>query len=316
MNALVKNITSPAYQVITVEPQSVYTGAEISGVDLSRPLTPQAVAEIRAALLQWKVIFFRDQPLSHEQHVAFGKQFGDLTVGHPVFGFVEGHPHIYSVGRNRLKERFTDERLVRSWTGWHTDVTAAVNPPFASILRGVSIPPYGGDTQWTNLVAAYQGLSPTLRSFVDTLKGEHRFTVPEGGGARPEFTQKVAATPLVSHHPLVRVHPETGERALYVSPSFLKRIVGLQPRESEQLLALLFEHVVRPEYTVRFKWREGSLAFWDNRSTAHLAPVDIFDTDFDRQLYRITLVGDVPVGPDGVASVAIEGKPVIAHSVE
>jgi len=267
-------------------------------------------------LLQWKVIFFRDQHLNHAQHVAFGKQFGDLTLGHPVFGYEPGHPEIYSVGRDRFKKRFEGPRLVRPWSGWHTDVTAAVNPPAASILRGVVIPPYGGDTQWTNLVAAYQGLSPTLRSFVDTLQGEHKFTPPEGNRAKQEFITKVAATPLVSHHPLVRVHPETGEKALYVSPSFLKNIVGLHPRESEQLLTLLFEHVIRPEYTVRFKWQEGSLAFWDNRSTAHLAPVDIFDTEFDRQLYRITLVGDVPVGPDGKTSVSIEGAPVLAHGIE
>nr|WP_310731370.1 TauD/TfdA family dioxygenase [Burkholderia pseudomultivorans] len=116
--------------------------------------------------------------------------------------------------------------------------------------------------------------------------------------------------PLVTEHPLVRVHPETGERALYVSPSFLKSIVGLTPRESQALLELLWEHVTRPEFTIRFKWEPRSIAFWDNRATAHLAPVDIFDLDFDRQLYRTTLVGDVPVGPDGRPSVALEGSPV------
>ncbi|MBB3211759.1 taurine dioxygenase [Herbaspirillum sp. Sphag1AN] len=315
MNALV-NPPVPTYEHINVQPLSLHIGAEISGVDLTQPLLPAVVAEVRAALLQWKVIFFRDQHLSHAQQVAFGKQFGELTLGHPVFGYVPGHPEVYSVGRDRLPNRFEGPRLVRPWTGWHTDVTAAVNPPAASILRGVVVPPYGGDTQWTNLVAAYHGLSPTLRSFVDTLQGEHRFTPPEGNRGKQEFVSKVAARPLVSHHPLVRVHPETGERALYVSPSFLKNIVGLHPRESEQLLTLLFEHVVRPEYTVRFKWQEGSLAFWDNRSTAHLAPVDFYDSDFDRQLYRITLVGDVPVGPDGKSSVSIEGEPVLAHSVE
>jgi len=315
MNAIV-NRTTPVYVKIAVQPLTVHIGAEISGVDLTQALAGEVIAEIRAALLQWKVIFFRDQHLSHAQQVAFGKQFGDLTLGHPVFGYVPGYPEVYCVGRDRFKNRFEGPRLVRPWTGWHTDVSAAVNPPAASILRAVVIPPYGGDTQWTNLVAAYQGLSPTLRSFVDTLQGEHRFTPPEGSSAKQEFTSKVAATPLVSHHPLVRVHPDTGERALYVSPSFLKNIVGLHPRESEQLLALLFEHVIRPEYTVRFKWQEASLAFWDNRSTAHLAPVDIFDTPFDRQLYRITLVGDVPVGADGRPSVRIEGEPVLAHSVE
>jgi taurine dioxygenase len=191
-------------------------------------------------------------------------------------------------------------------------VTAALNPPWASILRGVTIPPYGGDTQWTNLVAAYQKLSAPLRAFVDGLRGLHRFTPPAGASGTEAFNKAVEQRTLVSEHPLVRVHPETGERALYVSPSFLKSIVGVSPRESQVLLELLWEHVTRPEFTVRFKWEAGSIAFWDNRATAHLAPTDIFDLDFDRQLYRTTLVGDVPVGPDGAQSVAIEGSPVSA----
>jgi taurine dioxygenase len=111
---------------------------------------------------------------------------------------------------------------------------------------------------------------------------------------------------------MVRVHPETGERALFVSPSFLKSVVGLSPRESQVLLEFLWEHVVRPEFTVRFRWEPGSIAFWDNRATAHLAPRDIFDADFDRQFYRVTLVGDVPVGVDGRASSALEGEPILA----
>lgn len=313
---LLERASATAAQDITIKPLSAHIGAEIVGVDLTRPLAAEHVAQIRSALLKWKVVFFGNQHLDHAQQVAFGKQFGQLTVGHPVFGYVDGHPEVYSVSRNRTANRFEGARLLRPWTGWHTDVTAAINPPAASILRGVIIPAYAGDTQWTNLVAAYQGLSETLRGFIDTLRGEHRFTVPDGAQAKQEFIKRVSNTPLVSEHPLVRVHPETGEKALYVSPSFLKKIVGLTPRESEQLLTLLFEHAIRPEYTVRFKWEPGSIAFWDNRSTAHLAPTDIFDTDFDRQLYRITLVGDIPRGADGRSSIAIEGEPVAAHTME
>jgi taurine dioxygenase len=121
---------------------------------------------------------------------------------------------------------------------------------------------------------------------------------------------------METEHPIVRVHPETGERQLYVSPSFLKSIVGLSPRESQQVLELLWEHVVRPEYTVRFKWEPGDIAMWDNRSTAHLAPSDIFESDFDRQLYRITLVGDTPVGVDGRQSVGLKGAPILAVAQE
>ena len=295
---------------VKVSPLSAHIGAEISGVDLRKALSRAQVEAIRAALLKWRVVFFREQFLSHEQHVAFSAQFGELTIGHPVFGHVDGHPEIYSISKFRKATRFEGQALLRPWTGWHTDVTAAVNPPFASILRGVTIPPYGGDTQWTNLVIAYEKLSAPLRAFLDGLRGLHRFAPPQGASGTEAFSKAVDDRTLVSEHPLVRVHPETGERALYVSPSFLKQIVGLSPRESQLLLELLWEHVTRPEFTVRFKWEAGSIAFWDNRATAHLAPSDIFDLDFDRQLYRTTLVGDVPVGPDGKASVAIEGSPV------
>jgi alpha-ketoglutarate-dependent sulfate ester dioxygenase len=295
---------------VTVEPLSAHIGALIGGVDLTRALSPSQVDAIRAALLRWRVIFFREQFLTHEQHVAFSAQFGELTVGHPVFGHVDGHPQIYSISKFRKATRFEGQALLRPWTGWHTDVTAAVNPPYASILRGVTIPPYGGDTQWTNLVAAYSKLSAPLRAFVDTLRGVHKFAPPQGARGTDAFEKAVEDRTLVSEHPLVRVHPETGERALYVSPSFLKSIVGLTPRESQALLELLWEHVTRPEFTVRFKWEAGSIAFWDNRTTAHLAPTDIFDLDFDRLLYRTTLVGDVPVGPDGKPSVSIQGSEV------
>ncbi len=297
-------------QPVLVSPLSAHIGAELSGVDLTRPLTSDAAATIRAALLKWRVVFFREQFLSHDQQIAFSSQFGELTVGHPVFGHVDGHPEIYSISKQRKATRFEGQALVRPWTGWHTDVTAAVNPPFASILRGVTIPPYGGDTQWTNLVRAYETLSGPLRGFIDGLRGVHEFAPPPGARATDDFDKVVKDRSLVSEHPLVRVHPETGERALYVSPGFLKRIVGLTPRESQSILELLWEHITRPEFTVRFKWNPGSVAFWDNRSTSHLAPTDIFDLEFDRQLYRTTLVGDVPVGPDGKSSTAISGSPM------
>lgn len=152
---------------LQVAPLSAHIGAEIRGVDLTQKLSVQHVAEIRAALLKWRVVFFREQFLTHEQHVAFSAQFGELTVGHPVFGHVDGHPQLYSISKFRKATRFEGTTLLRPWTGWHTDVTAAVNPPYASILRGVTIPPFGGDTQWTNLVTAYGKLSEPLRAFVD-----------------------------------------------------------------------------------------------------------------------------------------------------
>ncbi len=301
---------------IEVRPHTFHIGADIDGVDLTQPLGAKTIAEIRAAFLKWKVVFFRGQSLDHEQHLAFSRQFGELTVGHAVFGNVEGHPEIYSISKHRKSNRYEGVSMVRPWSGWHADITAAVNPPAASILRGVTVPPHGGDTQWTNLVAAYEGLSETMRGFIDGLRGIHRFAAPQGVTTTGEYDKLLTSQGQISEHPLVRVHPETGERALYVSPVFLKSIVGLHPRESLQLLEFLWEHAVRPDYTVRFRWSAGDVAFWDNRSTCHLAPSDIFQSDADRQLYRTTLVGDVPVGVDGAASTAIEGEPVLACAAE
>ncbi len=300
---------------IEVVPLTLHIGAEIRGVDLSKPLPEQQLHDVRAAFLKWKVVFFRGQNLDHAQHVAMARQFGEPTIGHAVFGHVEGHPEIYSVAKTRTANEKYDAMMVTPWFGWHTDVTAAVNPPCASILRGVTIPPYGGDTFWTNLAAAYAGLSDTMRGFVDGLNGIHAFE-PRGDGKGGSYDERVKRRRLRSEHPLVTVHAETGERVLFASPSFLKSIVGLAPRESAKILEILWEHVTRPEYTVRFKWNPGDIAFWDNRSTAHLAPRDIFQSDFDRQLYRITLVGEKLVGVDGRESRAIEGLPILSVAEE
>ncbi len=303
-------------QAIDVAPLTLHIGAEISGVDLTQPLPPDQLKEVRDAFLKWKVVFFRGQDLDHAQHVAMARQFGEPTIGHAVFGHVEGHPEIYSVAKNRTANENRTAMMVTPWSGWHADITAAVNPPMASILRGVTIPPYGGDTLWTNLAAAYAGLSPTMRGFVDGLRGIHKFAPRETVKPGSEYNERVKRRGLESEHPLVTVHAETGERVLFVSPSFLKSVVGLTPRESHKILEMLWEHVTRPEYTVRFKWNEGDIAFWDNRSTAHLAPRDIFESDFDRQLYRITLVGKPLVGVDGKPSRSIDGLPVLSAAEE
>ena len=164
---------------VEVVPLTLHIGAEIRGVDLSKPLPPEQLKEVRDAFLKWKVVFFRGQNLDHAQHVAMARQFGEPTIGHAVFGHVEGHPEIYSVAKNRTANENREAIMVTPGSGWHTDITAAVNPPYASILRGVTIPPYGGDTFWTNLAAAYAGLSPTMRGFVDTLRGIHKFVPRE-----------------------------------------------------------------------------------------------------------------------------------------
>jgi alkyl sulfatase len=170
------------------------------------------------------------------------------------------------------------------------------------------IPPYGGDTQWSNTIAAYEGLSAPLRKLADGLRAVHRFSPPEGATATEDYERRVTRRPLLTEHPVVRVHPETGDKALYVNPGFTSHIVDVSPHESRRLLGLFYDELARPEYTVRFKWEPGSIAFWNNRSTVHLAPRDL-TLDHDRRLYRVTLVGDVPQGPDGRSSVALDGEP-------
>lgn len=302
--------TEQADSTIVVEPMSIHTGAEIKGVDLREPLSAAEIADITAALLKWKVLFFRNQPLNHAQHVQLARQFGEPTPAHVVFGGDDTYPEIYSVAKFRAANSKRGTAAIRPWTGWHTDITAAINPPAASILRGETVPPYGGDTQWTNLVAAYHALSPAMRAFADTLRAVHRYDAPTGTAAAKAYDATLKDGSFATEHPLVRVHPETAERVLYTSPSFLKSLSDVTLQESHHLMQMLWEHIVRPEFTVRFRWTADCVAFWDNRSTAHLAPRDIFDSDFDRQFYRVTLNGDVPVGVDGRPSTAIEGSPI------
>jgi alpha-ketoglutarate-dependent sulfate ester dioxygenase len=298
---------------LDVHPIAGYIGATIKGVDLSRPQDPATVAAIRDALLRHRVIFFRDQSIDHAQQIAFARNFGDLTYAHPHDDTPpDGFPEIYTVDVKRLAEKYGGEysrqKNYLTLFGWHSDVTPAINPPFASILRADVVPEVGGDTAWTNLVAAYEGLSEPLRRLADTLWAEHRYgaglnregrVVSEASRARNEL--------LVAHHPVVRVHPETGEKALYVNPGFTNHILDVSPTESRRLLDLFFEQLTRPEYTVRFRWRAGDVAFWDNRTTAHLAPRDL-DDDTPRTLHRVTLIGDVPVGPDGTESKLVAGQ--------
>src|SRR5947209_16999797 len=194
---------------VEVVPLTLHIGAEIRGVDLSKPLPPEQLKQVRDAFLKWKVVFFRGQNLDHAQHVAMARQFGEPTIGHAVFGHVEGYPEVYSVAKNRTANENREQMMVTPWSGWHTDVTAAVNPPFASILRGVTIPPYGGDTFWTNLVAAYQGLSPTMRGFVDGLRGIHQFGSRAETSRSHEYKDRVKRRALESEHPIVTVHAGT-----------------------------------------------------------------------------------------------------------
>ena len=297
---------------IEVRPVSGHTGADIVGVDLRRALSDADVATLRAALLQWKVIFFRDQHISPAEQAAFARRFGQPTPAHPLRDSIEGHPEVLPIDRRIFEEEYGGKTARRDIDGWHTDVTAVINPPAGSILRAEDVPPYGGDTTWTNLVAAYEGLSAPFKRFAEKLRAVHSFHLPDGVAVSSKLRVRIEAKPLVSEHPVVRVHPETGERALFVSPTFVRYIVGVSPEESRRIINLFFQQITRPEYTVRFRWQKGSIAFWDNRATAHLGPQDIDHIEHERKLHRITLVGDIPVGVDGVRSKPIQGEPLLA----
>jgi taurine dioxygenase len=294
---------------IDVRPLSGHTGAEIHGVDLREPLTPEVLAQIRATLLQWKVVFFRDQDLTPAQHIAFGRQFGDVTPAHPTLpAAIPEYPEILLLDNEAYEasERMAGGPSIES--RWHTDVTFVPNPPMASILRGVVVPPYGGDTQFTNLAVAYDTLSGPLQQLCDRLHAVHHNYLPIKRGELPvALKEQFQSRDIRSVHPVVRVHPESGEKVIFVNPNFTSHIVELTRQEGAHLLALLYEHLSSAPFTCRFHWEPNSVAFWDNRATCHLVPTDI-PPGMHRSMQRITLAGDVPVGPDGKSSYALAGE--------
>jgi taurine dioxygenase len=296
---------SSAEAVLDIRPTSGHIGAEIGGVDLSQPLDPAVVAAIRATLLRWKVVFFRDQKLTQAQQIAFGRYFGDVTPAHPTLpAAFPDYPEILLLDSKQTGQ--TGGAQIES--RWHTDVTFVPNPPMGSILYGVVIPPYGGDTQWLNLVVAYERLSAPLQDMLDGLHAVHHNTVPIARGELSvELQQQFQSRDIRSVHPVVRVHPETGEKLLFVNPNFTSHIVELSRQESRHLLAMLYEHMTYHAFTTNFHWEPGSLAFWDNRATSHVVPTDV-PPGAHRSVQRITLAGDVPVGPDGESSYALEGE--------
>ena len=300
-----------------VRPVAGYTGAEIHGVDLAAPLEDPVVVAIRAALLRWKVLFFRDQRLDHAGHVALARRFGTpVRLGRRGGASPADVPEVETTAdRLELGGRFGMEH--EEWLrrrrhsllrGWHCDHGARIDPPAVTILRAETVPPYGGDTTWSNLAAAYAGLSRPVREFVDGLRAEHRLGV--GYQPRPgddAYLRHPLDHQVATEHPLVRVHPESGERLLYVNGYYVEQIVDVSRAESAALLQMLLEQAVRPEYTVRFRWEPGSVAFWDNRATIHLAPGDTARLDHPRVMHRVMLAGEVPVGVDGRPSVALTG---------
>lgn len=290
---------------VEVQPVAPRIGAVIGGVDLAGELSDEVIASIRTALLAHRVVFFRDQHLDGGGQVRFAKRLGPLTRAHPTLPSSSEYRALYDL----------DSQTGSAANHWHTDVTFVQQPPTFSILRAVVIPEIGGDTLWANTVAAYQDLRPSIRAMADELRAIHtngqdygRVDVAAAKGLlRPEqlkHIQSFVSTVYESEHPVVRIHAETDERAL-LTGGFAQRLVGHNSSESVDILRTLQAYITRPENTVRWHWREGDVAIWDNRSTQHYAIYDYGKRH--RQVQRVTTAGVVPVGLDGRESVSIQG---------
>lgn len=272
---------------IVVAPLTPAVGGLASGIDLSRPLSERTVKSLRAALAERHVLFFENQTLDSAAQRNFASRFGALHV-HPVYPHADGVPEI------TLIETRADS--LPDNDNWHTDVTFIETPPFGAVLTPRVLPPNGGDTLWSSTVAAYEALSEPIRRLVDGLTAEHDFQ--HGfkryrwgvGERRASWEKAVAANPPVVH-PIVRTI-EDGRRGLFVNEGFTSRIIGLTAKESDALLALLFAHLAKPEFTVRWRWKLGDVAFWDNRLSTHYATLDYLP--HGRVMARAAILGDRP----------------------
>lgn len=254
---------------LTIRKVAGALGAELGGVDLSAELDAETIAAIRAALNQHQVIFFRDQTLTPDQQLAFGRRFGPLNI-HPYVSGMAGHPEVMEI----IKE--PSDKL-NFGGGWHSDMSFLETPSIGSILYAVETPAFGGDTLFASQAAAYDALSEGLRATLEGLRAVHsagQEYSAKGASAQKRASMQVAeAEGLAGEfvHPVVKVHPETGRKALYVNPAFTMRFEGWTRRESKPLLDYLFEHSRQEAFTCRFSWRDGSVAFWDNRQVWHYA---------------------------------------------
>ena len=295
MTLLAAPPTAPAltadHGLLDVERLEPSIGARVHGVDLGRA-TDDEVRAIRAALAEYKVLFFAGQHDLHpDSQIALGRRLGEVTESHPVVpGVDDEHPEIYALDSSN--GGFADV--------WHTDVTFVRRPPLGSVLRAVVLPPTGGDTQWADLELAYRSLSEPLQRLADQLVAVHDGTRVFGyylaqreERTRWEGEEFRALVPI--EHPVVRVHPETGRKGLFVNPGFVSHLKDVSDAESRYLLDLFYAHITKPEHIVRHRWSVGDVVMWDNRSTVHYANRDYGDQR--RVMHRITLRGDQPVGP-------------------
>ena len=270
-----------------ITPYSVTIGGEVDGIDLREPLSDEQVEDLRWALLDRKVLFFRNQNISTEQHLEFARNFGDLEV-HPFAPHKEGHPEVMAITH--------DKNRPGAENGWHSDVTWRLEPSLGSILRCLESPPIGGDTLFSDMYAAYENLPEVVRE-----KVEGKFAVHDFEGFRVRLRAQGASEEQMAEfdeaypnpeHPVIRTHPETGRKGIYVNAAFTKFIIGMDKAESDDILEILYQQASYPEYQCRFRWEKNSIAFWDNRACQHYATSDYWP--YNRSVERVTIIGDKP----------------------
>lgn len=271
----------------SVKPLTPTIGAEVHGIDLANPLAAETLAALRQTLLDWKVIFFRDQNIVTEEHIAFARNFGDLEV-HPFAPHKPGFPEILAITHDK-------DNPGRENT-WHSDVTWREAPSLGSILRAVEVPDVGGDTLFSDMYAAYDNLSDEVKAKIEGRVALHDFVhfrtrMRKRGVSEEKIEEFNKAYPAVEH-PVVRIHPETGRKGLYVNAAFTQYIVDMDRVESDALLKHLYAQAAIPEYQCRFSWKANSLAFWDNRACQHYAVSDYWPAV--RRMERVTIIGDRP----------------------
>jgi taurine dioxygenase len=274
---------SAPYETIEVDKYTPIIGAEISGADLATPLSNRQMDEIHRALVENSVIFFRDQHLTQEQHLAFGHNFGELHI-HPAAPHAPGHEELMIIHADKDSPRANGE-------GWHSDVSCDTEPPMGSILYIKQTPPKGGDTLFASMYAAYEALSARMKGYLDGLTAIHDGEEAYRGTYKNVGVQDKAVYPR-AEHPVIRTHPVTGKKALYVNRGFTRRLVGVPRDESTAVLQYLYEHAENPLFQCRFRWQPNSIAFWDNRCVQHRAMWDYWPQT--RSGFRVTVAGDKP----------------------
>jgi taurine dioxygenase len=285
MNQLVRNMKVSTFSLAPLTPG---IGAEVADIDLSKSLDAETAEGLRAALRDWKVLFFRDQAITTEQHLAFARNFGDLEV-HPFAPSKPGYPEVLAITHDQ------DDRGKENV--WHSDVTWREAPSLGSILRCLESPPVGGDTLFADMYAAYDGLKDEVKAQIEGRMALHDFAhfrrgLRKRGASEAEIEAFNEKYPMVEH-PVVRTHPETGRKALYVNAAFTQSIVGMEKAQSDALLARLYAQAAIPEHQCRFRWEVNSIAFWDNRASQHYAASDYWPAV--RRMERVTIIGDRPV---------------------